>query len=348
MAAPDPQDRTERALTLAREAEQASPALPVARRGTWFVSTGDAVRRPGMPPAAASLYTSALRGSWVGLPVRSHRARVAADAVLLAKISPAQGIKLRAAYASPGLSLAVQPRAGARRIDNAVRAHEVVAAVDPTLMPALRDHGRLPGGAAYLVEDWTQGVPLPGTRSVHLAAPELLERLGAVHRSFGITEVALGEHWGETFAQRWADTRATGIVPEGAHARVADLLQDPTRTLARSWCHGDLVMSNVLRVGDRHVLVDWEHSGPAPVMSDVVKLHLYSVEPERTVRDVLAVWADLPGAFTPAEQLVLSHARSISAYPTRRVVTAAQGRGQIYERQVRRQVERLQQVLDLS
>lgn len=348
MARTGEDDRAQAALTLVGRAERASAVLPVRRRDRWFVSTGRAVRHPGMPPSAASLFSSALQGSWAGFPVRSHRARIAADAVLLAKINPVEGIKLRATYARQRLSLAMQPAAAAHRIDNAARAHEVVAAVDPTLMPRLRDQGRLPGGAAYLVEDWCEGIPLPGTRSVHLATPELLERLRAVHRSFGIAEVSLEEHWGETFAQRWEQTRATGIVPEAVYAWIAGLLDQPTRTLARSWCHGDLVTSNVLRVGRGHTLVDWEHAGPAPVMSDAVKLHLYSIKPEQTVQDILRVWAELPGQFTPAEQLALSHARSISAYPTRRAGAAAQGREKIYDRQVTRQVERLQQVLDLS
>lgn len=113
-----------------------------------------------------------------------------------------------------------------------------------------------------------------------------------------------------------------------------------------------MVASNVLRGADgRVVLIDWEHSRPAPVMVDGAKLHLFSATPDRTLEQVLTGLASGPaaqGASSPAHDLALAHASFISRYPRRRAQLEGHHRLEVYERQVRRQAARLAQVLGLG
>jgi hypothetical protein len=108
------------------------------------------------------------------------------------------------------------------------------------------------------------------------------------------------------------------------------------------------VASNVLVGPDGLTLLDWEHSQEAPVMHDAAKLHLFCGDPA-TVLDQVAEVLGTPrrdGCFSGAEELVLVHAQLVGRYPERRARLRGHPRAEVYERQVRRQVERLEQVLD--
>ena len=82
-------------------------------------------------------------------------------------------------------------------------------------------------------------------------------------------------------------------------------------------------------------------------MGDAARLHLFSTDPERTARDVLRQWAwtSEGDELHPRAQLVLAHAWSVSAYPRRREQLAGLRRASIYEKQVRRQIDRITQLL---
>ena len=128
--------------------------------------------------------------------------------VALGKFDPADGIKLRAAYAEQSRPLATQPRLanGHDGIARALKAHAAVPRYAPTLIPILLAQARLRGGQPYLVETWLNGEPL-ATR-LRLAegaegAEEILTGLAAVHAGFGVTPVRVSEHW--TSLTEWSD-----------------------------------------------------------------------------------------------------------------------------------------------
>ena len=83
-------------------------------------------------------------------------------------------------------------------------------------------------------------------------------------------------------------------------------------------------------------------------MHDAAKLHLFCGDPGAVlglVRQTLGT-PRREGAFSGAEELVLVHAQLVGRYPGRRDRMRGHPRAEVYERQVRRQVERLEQVLD--
>lgn len=346
-----PQDRRRLALEAVRAVEHQEAVLPSTWRPRLFWTDDRVAVRPDLPAEVRQMLPSP-RQEWRGRPegVTLVPARMAADALVLAKLDTRPGVKVRAAYGGPGLTVAVQPLGphGACGIAKAVRAHAVVDRHAPGLIPRLRAHGRLPDGLRYLVEDWQHGAVARNAGELDALVPAVLEGLARVHRGHGIVRVPPSRHWGPELVQRWEATAATAVVPAVVADRVRRLLdRDPAVRV--SWTHGDLVASNVLSVEDRAVLLDWERSGRSAVMNDVAKLHLFSPDPARSLTTLLDAWATpvRPGAASPAEELAVAHAQLISRYPARRRALARHHRLRIYERQVRRQVDRLTQVLDL-
>ncbi|WP_202879542.1 phosphotransferase [Serinicoccus kebangsaanensis] len=333
------------ALAVASEVERAEPALPRSHLPRLFRADGTVVRRGTLDTRHASLLPGGDRGEAAAAPAAQHRARVAADALVLAKFDLGRVVKFRAVYPAQDLTLAVRGAlsGGARR---SVKAHEVVSVVDPDLIPPLVAHGTV-GRHEYLVERWVDGTPLSGRQALADVVPELAARLRRVHESFGVSASDIATWRQGSFAQRWAAVSATELLPDDLAEPVRRLLADPHQAWSVSWCHGDLAASNILSTPTGHVLVDWETSGAAPVMLDAAKLHLFSTDPERTARDLLAAWPPGPpgAASPPREQLVLAHAWFISAYPARRLKLRGHPREQIYEGQVRRQVELVRQLL---
>lgn len=340
-------DRNNLALKAVRRAERTEALLPAATRPRRLVAHGRTLMTPGIDPRRVSLIPRSAQGDWPADEVHVHSAKVAADVIVLAKFDLRAEVKLRAGYQRSRLTLAIQPGDANGGISRAVRAHEVVSAVDPDLVPPLRAHGRLDRRLAYLEEDWVDGSPLVGTGRLAVAAPHLLHRLGAVHRSYGLREVSVRDEWGEVFALRWARTAAAGLVQRRVEGRVSELLAQHHKTVAVSWSHGDLVASNVLEGPGGYRLVDWEHSGEAPVMIDAAKLHLFSRDPRRTVDDILRVWSRLPGTLEPAEQLLLAHGWLMSGSTRRLTVLRGHAREDVYRRQLARQADRMEQLVDV-
>ncbi|GGK56953.1 glycosyltransferase [Ornithinimicrobium pekingense] len=351
-ATDDPVARLREALALVAEAERAEPALPGRADDVLLLGRDRVVRRPELDPRVAALVPGrSQRAAWdpddEGVTVLP--APVAADLVVLGKFDLQRRPKLRAVYADAGLTLVVQPPSpsSGSGVARAVRAHEVVERHAPDLVPPMVGHGVLGGGMPYLVERWLPGAPLAGARQLTAAAPQILTGLAAVHRGHGVTPVRLTDHWGGGFAERWRETCRTDVVPASLAAWVQDLL-DRDGELRRSFIHGDLVASNVLSVEDRVVLVDWEQAHEGLVMNDAAKLHLFGAEPEEVLDLVVALLVEGAGAggtaYLPLEELALCHAQLVSLYPRRSARLAGHPRAEAYERQVRRQVERLEQV----
>ncbi|GAA4878848.1 phosphotransferase [Serinicoccus chungangensis] len=333
------------ALDLVRQVERVASDLPRRLLPRTFVAQGRAL----LPAPAPELVRSLLPASPAPPNgVERVASPVSADAVVLAKFALLGGVKLRAAYASPRLTLAVDGTGDLARLGRIRASHRVVGASDPDLIPPLVAHGVLPDGACWLVEGWVDGAPLATGVSLATAAAELLERLRQVHVGHGVEQLRLVDWWDVPRRARWQETVRTGIVPPLVDEAVGGLL-DAGGTVTTSWCHGDLVASNVLRAPEGLVLVDWERAGVAPVMLDAARLHLFSADPGQTLVDVRARWAWplSPGELGHAQQLALAHAFQLSAYALRRAGLEGHPRSAVYERQARRSVDRLVQVLDL-
>ncbi|WP_374928993.1 phosphotransferase family protein [Kytococcus sedentarius] len=353
-AAPStPGERLAAALDLVIEAEQREQSLPTGDPSSVW-ARGRVVRRPALPEQLVALLPHAEREDWGPHEpdVTVRESPVAADLVVLAKFDVNAGIKLRVAYGE-GLTLAIQPPSpsGLDGIARAVAAHQAVARHAPGFMPALLGHGHLASGMPYLVESWLEGEPLVTGRRLADATPEILQHLAAVHRGLGVDGVPLATHW-EHLLGRWEETVATGIVPDRLRTWIDSLLRREGR-LRRSWVHGDLVASNAMSTPKGVALIDWEHSQVAPLMNDAAKLHLFSPDPERTLQEALHGFSDAPsgsgrlsgpGTYSPAEELALAHAQLISRYPRRRAALEGHPRAEIFEQQIQRQVERLEQV----
>ncbi len=334
------------ALEMVRQVERRERPLPTRLVRRVFTAHGRALTAASAPESIASLIPEMLSEP----AGRQHvRAAVAADAVVLAKFGVRGGIKLRAAYAGADLTVAVDGSGDLARLERILHSHRVVGAVDPTLIPPLVSSGSLPGGACYVVERWVHGRSVTTGSRLTEAAPEVLRRLRAVHLGHGVEQLPLGAWWDEMRQEWWEETVRAELVPPHVVDAVGALVGHDDRTVATSWCHGDLVASNVIDTDAGHVLIDWERAGVAPVMLDAARLHLFSGDPERTLADIRRQWSweTGPTEVDLTHQLALAHAYQLSAYPLRRAGLATHARAAVYERQARRQVARLAQVLDL-
>ncbi|QFG67492.1 phosphotransferase [Ornithinimicrobium pratense] len=349
------EDRLAAALDIVAQIEASAEVLPEASGPVRLWGRGRVARRPQVHPAVAGLIPRPERQGWEAdnPEVRELWSTTAADLVVMAKFDVHERTKLRAAYGEEGLTLAVQPKSptGVDGIARIVRAHEVVSQHAPHLMTDVLGYGRLPSGLPFVVERWLEGQPLGTSTELTAAAPEILAGLSAVHRGHGFTRVRLSEHWAP-LADRWAQTRTIGLIPDGLGGWVERLIARDA-TMRHSWVHGDLVASNVIRTGERLVLIDWEHSQQAPIMNDAAKLHLFVADPAQLLGAVLDVFDDTgergpgeAGAYSPVEELALAHAQLISHYPRRSAQLVGHPRAGAYDKQVRRQVERLAEVKD--
>lgn len=356
-SAVEPLARLRESLALVAEAERVDPVLPQ-RSGDVTLLARDRVVRPAeVPEAVEGVLPPGQGGRWRAGEdgVQSVAAPVAAELVVLGKLDLRRLPKLRAVYPEHRLTLVMQPwnPTGGAGVGRAVRAHKVVGRHAPELIPPMLGHGFLGDGTPYIVERWVPGRPLNNSQRLAEAAPTILAGLAAVHHGHGTTRARLADLWGDALGERWHATVTTGIVPREVDLRVRDLI-DRDRTLRCSFVHGDVVASNVLATYDGVVLVDWEHAHEGVLMGDGAKLHLFGADPQRMLDTILATLGNSPSealgggapeAYTPLEELALCHAQLISRFPRRRARLAGHERAAVYERQVRRQLERLAQVL---
>lgn len=357
-AAASEEDRTIAALGLVGGIEAVEQSLPGAPAPATFLVRGRVARRAGAVADHSHLVPRNQRAGWgKKSDLQTAQVAVAADTVVLAKFDLRGHLKLRAHYRAAGLTLSVQPRddRGQSGVRQAVRAHAVVDAVAPGLAPPLVAHGRASPATDYLVEHWVDGEPLLTDRALADAMPLLLGELGRLYRGHGIRWARPSTVWTGPMSPAWEAVRGTGLVDGDVWEHVSRLIRDdlPVRT---TWVHGDPVASNILRTADGLTLVDWEHSRRTALMVDIAKLHLFTAEPDQVldaVDDILPTGgrrdrAHGPGRAGTFAELVLMHARHLMQYPARQQVLAGHPRARVYERQVRRQVERLVSALGRS
>lgn len=321
-----PEDRLARAVALVAGLERSSASLP-APTGARARLVGDRFSaRPLLPPSFSDMLPAPWRHQWPpeepAPDLRSEEIDLAADVLVLGKYdSAALGLKLRAAYAEPGLVLGVLP-AVVDRSHQGLRiatAHAVVGRHAPEHIPELVDLQELPDGSRVVIERWVDGRPLLRQSRLERATPEILAVLARVHRGYGVSWRRLSDLEGLS-ARTWAEVVATGLVPAAVARQVGDLLARDG-TVRWTWTHGDPVASNVLATDAGVVLVDWEMSGPGPMMKDAAKLHLYARDHAATLAVILEACAvqTLPaGGLTPGEELAVAHARLLARYPSRR------------------------------
>lgn len=333
-----------------RELEARESSLPRAKRPGDFLGLDRAILRPEMDVELASMLPDGLQVPW---PVEDSRvarlsAQVAADLLVLAKFDLSQEVKFRAAYASVGRTVAVQPvrSDGTCGVTNAVRSHEIVDRYAPGLMPVLRSHGELRSGLRYLVEDWVDGAPLVTALRMAQELPHLVEGLSQIHQGYGVHATRLTERW-RGFGQKWQTVREVGLVPDVMGEQVAALIAADQR-LRVSWSHGEFVASNVLGTEEGPVIIDWEHAAERPIMHDAARLHQFTAGKDSLLDLLLAEWGDqvAEGGYTPAEELAVMHARFLISAPSRMAELAGHQRQGIYARQVKRQVALLGDVLE--
>lgn len=350
-AVPGGTERVARALELVARIEAIEEVLPSTGAPRDFLRQGRTVVAADVEAGGSELVPPSVRDTLRSGAPGVHRvtAPVGADVLALAKFDLGDELKLRAHYVGAGLTLAVAPvprgRGTSDGVRNAVRAHEVVSAGAPGLCPRLLAHGTVGRGLRYLVEEWLDAAPVLTSDGLAGAVPNVVAGLAKVHRAHGLELVPVGRCWGTGLAKRWDALRAVDLLPAATGERMAALIAQD-REVRVSWTHGDLVASNVLRtVGGRVVLVDWEHSGVGVIAQDAAKLHLFSARPEETLDIVLDGWGHGVGPTAAGVEVALAHAFLLSRYPARRAALEGHPRARVYERQVRRQVERLEQVL---
>ncbi|MEX1907409.1 aminoglycoside phosphotransferase family protein [Janibacter sp. Y6] len=347
-------DRVDSALLLVARLELDEPAVPDGGTHRDFLRGERFVACPRLPAGATHMLPTPWRLSWgsegAGHDLHRSRAAVAADAVILAKHDdPRAGLKLRSAYVDDARVVGVVPDVPGRA-STALRvatSHAVVGRYAPYLIPPLLAMGDLTAGSGrYFVEGWVTGRPLMSPRRLGEAVGPLCDALTRVHAGYGTSALPLSRAPGAVTAGQWAVVRDLGLVPDAVAARVADLVERDVRVRC-SWTHGDTVSSNVLSSGGEHVLVDWENAGFAPVMTDAAKLHLFAHDGPRALADLLEVFGrHRHGATcTAGEELALSHARLLAAYPARRRRLHGHPRAEAYELQVRRGALRLAEAL---
>lgn len=336
--------------------EHRSSALPAALRWRSFEVSGATAYQPAarQPAAGTELPTGIIPSdppatTPVTAPVR-------ADAVVIGKYDHGRQARMRGFYGEEQVSVRVQ--AGSREpgrshgVSRSVRAAELVAAHCPGLAPALRDHGSVFGGrTAYLVEQIVDGAVPVGKDGVLAALTAVARDLGSVQRAVGLEPRRLSSVLPADFPEHWQAVVEDGLVPPDSAAAV-DRLVARDDNLDVSFTHGDLVATNILRVPGGVILVDWEFAGFAPVAFDLAKLHINAGPPGPAVdlldRTLKGAVGHRRGHYTLAEQLLLGHVEVISRLERRMSKARRTRRVPQLQRQTRRRVRALGELLALG
>ncbi len=287
-----------------------------------------------------------------------YTARTAADAVVIGRFDAERTVRLRAYYGGgrrgPS-TLRVQgfEPGGHGGVERSIRAAQAVARHAPGFAPRLLDHGTDERrGVAFLREECVDGTHPANREAMRSVAPLIAARLRALQSGVGITVAPLSRLSSSQLLERWDSFAADEDVTPTLHRRVRRLLERDA-LLEVSLGHGDPVSSNIVLpagavVGDRLMLIDWEHARRMPVGMDLAKLHHQSADPTTTVEELRrsAGSATPPrGTYAFTEQLAIAHALMLSWYERRRQRAAAVGRLEPLARDTRRRVALVDELL---
>ena len=343
--------RWRRALTALAVVERRSSALPSSTRWQELSATGPVAHPvPLNPELPRGLIPRP------GDEAIRITAPVAADAVVIGKFDHGRQVRMRSFYAEQELSARIQ--AASRRPDaehgvsRSVRAAQIVGRHRPELVPAMVDHGTVfAGRTAYLVERTVTGRVPRSTAEILALLPVVAAELAAVQRAEGVTAQRLSAVVPAAFLDRWRGVVEDGHVP-------APLAEQIDRLIARDdlldigFTHGDLVSSNVLQTQDRVVLIDWEYAGVRPIAFDLAKMHVNAGPAgpaiERLEDALDGLVGHGTGHYSLLEQLALAHVVVLSRFEARMQRAQRARRIEPLERQTRKRVEALQELLALD
>ena len=349
-----------RALRVLASVETSSPVLTTTRRPARFTTNDwSAVRRsdtsrdvmyrlPGddrdhLPPSARQMW-----------------ARSSATTLRVAKMGEHASLRFRAFYlgskAPSAVKVAVGPESATRRIEREITARREIGNRLPT--PELLDVGEFNDGC-YLVEETTFGVHPSTPAEKQNVALALVDDLVAFHREREVTDrrldvhAATGERLERLFATDWVHTQdASG--PLDVPAMVAPIMEiiADDRSMPVGWGHGDLGFSNIITTASgQPVIIDWEHAGEMPAVTDLTKLAVIAPNTRHVVDRILhqATADDIggrPGRMPLARQLAAVTVRELSWWEGRRERAAAAGRLGPFNRGVRRRFRLLARLIE--
>ena len=344
--------RWRRALGVLAAVERRSPALPAALLWRRLEASGSvALSTPPHPGLPGGLVPAEPETATVPIT-----APVAADAVVIGKFDRGRQVRMRSFYADEGLCARIQ--AGSRHperehgVSRSVRAAQLVAAHRPGLAPVMRDHGTLfAGRTAYLVEEVVEGRS-PRTPAEIAATMEVVAaELSVLQRAVGVTSRPLSAVVNPAFRERWRGVVADGHIPPTLAARV-DRLIARDELLEVSFTHGDLVSSNVLRVDERVVLIDWEYAATRPVAFDLAKMHVNAgpagAAVERLDTALGGRVGHASGHYSLAEQLTLAHVVVLSRLEARKERAREADRLEPLRRQTHKRIRAVRELLALQ
>ncbi len=285
-----------------------------------------------------------------GNPSRLVPVPVCADLLRIGKFDVDTEVRLRAFYATAGLSIRLQANAGreASGVARTVRAHEQVSRHVPALMPRVEDHGITNRSrTAYLVEELLHGSH-PTREQLPEVAEALARQLHLLHQGVGVASCPLSTVVHPQTRARWETFVRTGVVGLALDRAVHRLLERDA-LLEVSLTHGDLVSSNILVREGRTALIDWEYAGEQPIAFDLAKVHLNSVDQDATQASLQRGLQQSLGYdrdhYAFPEQLALAHIRVLSWHQPRRRKSEAAGRTGFLDRQTRHRLQSIARLL---
>ena len=339
-----------------RPARQLSPALGALAR----IETTSAV----LPPPRYGLLREGARrvrrvgAAEVGIPDdgapltrRPMVARVAADHVVLAKMSTAEELRFRAFYLRGSVPMTLKAAREiedvASRIQRELTARQALPKLRRLRVPRILDHGDA-GRLEYLVEELIPGrVLAPTDRPAHLddvlsGLTEMYEATAAPPATIGLASSAA---WDRAVAFIDSAKWARGWLPRRQLLGELTALVEADPPMATAMGHGDLVWSNILVGTDGVGLVDWEWAGPRPIAQDMVKL-MTSIPGRFSYLPRLDQLSRDLGVDTPfAAQWALATVKSLASAAHRLRTATAAGRGDIQSGRARQQIGILGQLL---
>lgn len=276
------------------------------------------------------------------------RARVGAESLLIGKFDVQAEVRLRAFYPAQKLSIRYQTGGKDNGVLRTFNAYKQVAPHAPNLMPRIYEHGEiLRGRGAYLVEETVAGETATLEELEAIIVP-LTTQLHSAQKAVGIGDKKLSEVLDQHTRQRWAEFVATKNIDAQIDTTVRSLM-DRNELLEISVTHGDLVNSNILVDGSDFVLVDWEWASIKPIAFDMAKMIINVSDVDKVLIDMHRGLGGSLGTrkshYSFREQIALALVQNLTFYNKQSAKAKKAQRVGALERQTRKRLSALQQLL---